>query len=207
MVEKVLIGAAGLGIASLAGSVIGLFVKRISHKWNDIFMGFCAGMMLAASIVGLVAPAVTMASLSGWWQVVAGVAAGVALIGMLDYFTPHLHHLTGLDIEKHKGNTTVNRIMMFVIAIAIHKLPEGMATGIVFDENNLSNAYAVTISIALQNIPDWRGFRQGACHIGRCRVVGNAWSRGRFRPGRFVWDVPSGVAGYGRWCHALCDKR
>ena len=154
MVEKVLIGAAGLGIASLAGSVIGLFVKRISHKGNDIFMGFCAGMMLAASIVGLVAPAVTMASLSGWWQVVAGVAAGVALIGMLDYFTPHLHHLTGLDIEKHKGNTTVNRIMMFVIAIAIHKLPEGMATGIVFDENNLSNAYAVTISIALQNIPE-----------------------------------------------------
>ncbi len=69
MVEKVLIGAAGLGIASLAGSVIGLFVKRISHKWNDIFMGFCAGMMLAASIVGLVAPAVTMASLSGWLPV------------------------------------------------------------------------------------------------------------------------------------------
>ena len=74
MVEKVLIGAAGLGIASLAGSVIGLFVKRISHKWNDIFMGFCAGMMLAASIVGLVAPAVTMASLSGWWQVEIGRA-------------------------------------------------------------------------------------------------------------------------------------
>lgn len=154
MTEQVLLGAAGLGLASLAGSVIGLAVKKISHRWNDIFMGFCAGMMLAASVVGLVMPAVTMAGASGWWQVVAGVAAGVALIGMLDYFTPHLHHLTGLETEKHHGDTSVNRIMMFVIAIALHKLPEGMATGIVFDENNLSNAYAVTLSIALQNIPE-----------------------------------------------------
>ncbi len=154
MVEKVLIGAAGLGIASLAGSAIGLLIKKIPHKWNDIFMGFCAGTMLAAAIVGLVAPAVEMTAPGGWWQIVAGVAAGVALISLLDYATPHLHHLTGLDSEKHHGDMAVNRILLFVIAIALHKLPEGMATGIVYDENNLSNAYAVTISIALQNIPE-----------------------------------------------------
>jgi len=154
MLGQVAIAAAGLGLASLAGSVVGLVIKRIPHKWNDIFMGFCAGTMLAAAIVGLVLPAVEQTSPMGWWQVALGVAAGVALISMLDYVTPHLHHLTGLDMEVHRGNTSVNKIMMFVIAIAIHKLPEGMATGIVFDENNLSNAYSVAISIALQNIPE-----------------------------------------------------
>lgn len=154
MIEKVLIGTAGLGIASLAGSFIGLLIKKIPHRWNDIFMGFCAGTMLAAAIVGLIAPAVAMTEPAGWWQIVIGVAAGVALISLLDYATPHLHHLTGLDSEKHHGDMAVNRILLFVIAIALHKLPEGMATGIVYDENNLSNAYAVTISIALQNIPE-----------------------------------------------------
>lgn len=154
MITTVLIGAGGLGIASLAGSVIGLLVKKIPHKWNDIFMGFCAGTMLAAAIVGLITPAVGMTGPAGWWQVIVGVAAGVALISLLDYATPHLHRLTGLDTERHHGDMAVNRILLFVIAIALHKLPEGMATGIVYDENNLSNAYAVTISIALQNIPE-----------------------------------------------------
>ncbi len=154
MIEKVLIGAAALGIASLVGSAIGLIIKKIPHKWNDIFMGFCAGTMLAAAIVGLLAPAVEMTSPAGWWQVIVGVVAGVALISVLDYVTPHLHRLTGLDMEKHHGDTSVNKILLFVIAIALHKLPEGMATGIVYDESNMSNAYAVTISIALQNIPE-----------------------------------------------------
>ena len=53
MINQVIISAAGLGLASLLGSVAGLVVKRVSHKWNDVFLGFCAGMMLAASIAGL----------------------------------------------------------------------------------------------------------------------------------------------------------
>ena len=154
MLTQVLITAAGLGLASVAGSAIGLVVRRVPHKWNDIFMGFCAGTMLAAAIVGLLIPSVRGLSPSGWWQPVAGVIAGVALIGALDYVTPHLHRLSGLEMEKHRTDTSVNRILMFVIAIALHKLPEGMATGVVFDGENMSNAYTVAISIALQNIPE-----------------------------------------------------
>lgn len=155
MIANVTIAAAGLGAASLAGSLIGLVVKRIPHRWNDIFMGFCAGTMLAASIVGLIAPAVSEAGVAHWWQVVAGVALGVALIGMLDYVTPHLHRLTGLDPEQHRGDTSTHRILLFVMAIALHKLPEGMAAGIVFDDvADMSNAWSVAISISLQNIPE-----------------------------------------------------
>lgn len=155
-----LLCAAGLGLASLLGSTFGLLVKRIPHRWNDIFLGFCAGMMLAASLVCLIMPAVEMAGLKGWWQPLTGVALGVLLIALLDKVTPHLHHLTGLDgqesIEEPHGehNKSINRILLFVIAIAIHKFPEGLAAGVVFDDANIDNAYAVAITIALQNIPE-----------------------------------------------------
>ena len=95
MIRDLLLCAAGLGLSSILGSAIGLFVRRIPHSWNDVFLGFCAGMMLTASIVCLILPAVEMSAVSSWWQVVAGVASGVALIGVLDCITPHLHHLSG----------------------------------------------------------------------------------------------------------------
>lgn len=155
MIHTVMISAIGLGLASLLGSAIGMFVKNISHRLNDMFLGLCAGMMLAASIVCLIMPAIGMVPAAGLWQVVVGVAAGVALIGALDYVTPHLHRLTGLEIEKHSHNSkSVNRILLFVLAIALHKLPEGMATGIVFEGPDQQNAIAVALTIALQNIPE-----------------------------------------------------
>lgn len=149
-----LISAAGLGLASLLGSAIGMLFKTIPHRLNDIFLGYCAGMMLAASLVGLIIPSIEMAGNAGWWQVVAGVAAGVALIAALDYFTPHLHHLTGMEPEAHRGNRSVNRVMLFVLAIAIHKFPEGLATGVVFDDGNPGNSLAVALTIAVQNVPE-----------------------------------------------------
>ena len=94
--EQLLICAGGLGLASLAGSLAGMIVRRIPHKWNDIFLGFCAGMMLTAALVCLIVPSVDMAGKNGWWQPVTGVVLGVALIAVLDRITPHLHHIAGL---------------------------------------------------------------------------------------------------------------
>ncbi len=153
--NMLVICAAGLGLSSLLGSIIGLTVRRIPHSWNDIFLGFCAGMMLTASIVCLILPAVGMCGdPMQWWQVIAGVAAGVALIGVLDRITPHLHHISGLGEEEHHAhNSSLNRTMLFVMAIALHKLPEGMATGVSFNGDG-SNAMAIALTIALQNIPE-----------------------------------------------------
>lgn len=158
--QQMLISASGLGLASLLGSTIGLVVRKIPHRWNDIFLGFCAGMMLTASLVCLIMPAVQMAGRTGWWQPLIGVTLGVSLIALLDRITPHLHHLTGLDHntvreEPHSPNKkSIDRILLFVIAIAIHKFPEGLAAGVVFDGNDIGNAYTVAITIALQNIPE-----------------------------------------------------
>lgn len=156
---ELIICAGGLGLASLAGSTAGMVVRRIPHKWNDIFLGFCAGMMLTAALVCLIVPAVEMAGRGGWWQPVIGVILGVALIAVLDRITPHLHHIAGIDDhiheESHTGaNKSINRVLLFVMAIAIHKFPEGLATGVVFDGGNMSNAYTVAITIAIQNIPE-----------------------------------------------------
>lgn len=154
MDTHVLISAACLGGASLIGSVLGVLLKKLPHKWNDIFLGYCAGMMLAASVIGLILPAVGLVDRSGMWQVAVGILAGTFILSGLDFVTPHLHHLTGLDAEEHHNNATVNRVLLFVLAIAIHKFPEGMATGIVFNGASEHNAWAVTIGIALQNIPE-----------------------------------------------------
>lgn len=158
MFNQLLICAIGLGLSSLLGSVIGMAVRRIPHKLNDIFLGFCAGMMLAASLVCLIMPSIEMAGLSGWWQPLIGVVAGVMLVAVLDRITPHLHHIAGVDWsieEPHTSrNKSIDRVLLFVMAIAIHKFPEGLATGIVFDGGNMSNAYSVAITIALQNIPE-----------------------------------------------------
>jgi len=150
----VVLCAAGLGLSSLFGSVLGLLFKRIPHKWNDIFLGFCAGMMLAASLVCLIMPGFEATNGIGIWQVIAGIVCGVMLVGFLDYVTPHLHNLTGIDPEAHKGPSSVDRILLFVLAIAIHKFPEGMATGIALDDTITGNSLAITLAIALQNIPE-----------------------------------------------------
>lgn len=152
--ENVLICAAGLGLASLFGSAIGALVRKVPHKWNDIFLGYCAGMMLAAALVCLIIPSFEMLPLGQCWQSLIGVAAGVLLIAMLDYVTPHLHRLSGLDTEHHPRNASTDRVLLFVLAIALHKFPEGLATGVAFDGADISNAFTLSIAIALQNIPE-----------------------------------------------------
>ncbi|MCM1348103.1 MAG: ZIP family metal transporter [Firmicutes bacterium] len=152
----VVVSAVALGTASLAGSAVGFVFRNIPHKLNDIFLGFCAGMMLGASLVCLILEGLDVAGSGGWWQVALGVIAGVAIISGIDGITPHLHNLSGLgEMEEHPHiPKSVGSVLLFVTAIAIHKFPEGMATGITFDGHNVENAWAVTISIALQNVPE-----------------------------------------------------
>lgn len=152
--SAVWISAIGLCGASVLGSLIGLLFRRISHKWHDTIMGYCAGVMLAASVVGLILPATDMVSLTASWQVVGGVIVGAMFLNLLDKITPHLHRLTGLDPEEHSSNSSVNKVLLFVLAIAIHKLPEGVAVGVGFNGEELSDAWSVAFGIALQNVPE-----------------------------------------------------
>lgn len=120
-----------------------------------MILGFCTGVMLAASVVGLIMPAFDLSTASHWWLIAISVMCGALFLNVLDLITPHLHHLTGIDPEEHSHNSTINRILLFVMAIALHKLPEGMAEGVSMSDNADGTAsWAVSFGIALQNIPE-----------------------------------------------------
>ena len=141
MLAQVWLSAAGLAAATMLGSLIGFAVRELPHKWNDAVLGFCAGVMLAASTVGLIVPAAEQVGPS-WWLVLLGVVAGMLFLNVLDMVTPHLH------------NASLNRILLFVLAIALHKFPEGIASGVGFNSADVSDAWTVVAGIALQNIPE-----------------------------------------------------
>lgn len=151
---QIWISAAGLSLATVIGSIIGFGIKEVPHRWYDTILGFCAGIMLAASTIGLILPAAESAGLGRWWLILAGVVLGMLFLNLLDMVTPHLHKLTGLDEETHRNNASINHILLFVMAIALHKLPEGMAAGVGFNSTETSDAWAVTLGIAIQNIPE-----------------------------------------------------
>lgn len=149
---NVWISAAGLCGATIIGSLLGFAIKKLPHKWNDTVLGYCAGIMLAASTLGLIVPAFN-STVTPWWLVAIGTMAGAYFLNVLDLVTPHLHHITGLDAEEHRHNATLNHILLFVMAIAIHKLPEGIAAGVSMSDSDEAS-WAVSFGIALQNVPE-----------------------------------------------------
>ena len=148
------ISAAGLAGSTVLGAILGFGIKKIPHKWHDTMMGYCAGVMLAAAALGLIVPAMEGAGAERWWVVLLGVLLGALFLNILDLFTPHLHTITGLDPEEHKTNERLNKVMLFVLAVAIHKLPEGIAAGVGFNAEDISNAWSVTVGLSNQNVPE-----------------------------------------------------
>lgn len=151
--ELVLITALGVGGATLLGAVLGFVFKKISHKFTDITLGFAAGVMLAAAVLGLVLPSLEHGGRYAIVTTVIGIFAGAFCLNLVDKLVPHLHKLVGTDIEDH-NNAGLNKVLLFVMAIAIHNLPEGIAAGVGFGAEDTSHAFLIAGGIALQNIPE-----------------------------------------------------
>lgn len=149
-------GAAGFAATAL-GALPALILRGIPQRLEDTLLGFAAGMMLAASAFSLLLPALAAATdiLPG-----KGLAAGVVVLGMalgvllmlgLDEFTPHRHDETG---PCGPGHERCSRVWLFVFAIALHNLPEGMAIGVSFAHGDMSVGLPLTTAISLQDIPE-----------------------------------------------------
>ncbi len=150
----VLLTALGVGASTVIGALIGFISGKITHKFNDIVLSFAAGVMLAAAVIGLILPSLEYGGEFGIIYTVAGIFAGALCLNLMDKLVPHLHKLTGTDTEHHPGKTSANKVMLFVLAIAIHNLPEGIAAGVSFGTGNTSEALLIAGGIALQNIPE-----------------------------------------------------
>jgi ZIP family zinc transporter len=151
--EMVLLTALGVGGATIVGAIIGFLFKNVSHKFSDIVLSFAAGVMLAAAIVGLVLPSLEYGGKWGLLITILGIFAGAVCLNLVDKLVPHLHQMIGVDGEAH-NNANLNKVLLFVLAIAIHNLPEGIAAGVGFGSGNTAQALIIAGGIALQNIPE-----------------------------------------------------
>lgn len=150
--QIVLLTALGIGGATVIGAIIGLFFKNMSHRFSDIVLAFAAGVMLAAAVLGLVLPSVEYGNV---FVTIIGIFAGALLLNVIDKLVPHLHNMTGAGEESHPNNSErINKVLLFVLAIAIHNFPEGIAAGVGFGTGNTSEALVIASGIALQNIPE-----------------------------------------------------
>ena len=153
--RMVILTALGVGGATMIGALFGFAFKKISHTFNDIVLAFAAGVMLAASIIGLILPSLEYSSRFSIPVTVFGIFCGALFLNILDRIVPHLHRLTGVEQELHpQQSEQLNKILLFVLAIAIHNLPEGIAAGVGFGTGNTTEAITIAFGIALQNIPE-----------------------------------------------------
>lgn len=151
--DLVILTALGVGGATLVGVGVGFIFKNFSHKFSDVVLSFAAGVMLAAAVLGLIIPSVEYGGDLGLVFAVTGIFAGAVCLNLIDKLVPHLHKLAGIDPETH-GESKIGKILLFVTAIAIHNLPEGIAAGVGFGSENTAGALIIAGGIALQNIPE-----------------------------------------------------
>ncbi len=151
--EMVLLTALGVGSSTVFGSVLGFVFKKISHKFSDIVLSFAAGIMLSAAVLGLIVPSVEYGGDYGIIITVIGVFAGAFSLNFIDKLVPHVHRLIGTQ-ESGESGADLKKVILFVMAIAIHNLPEGIAAGVGFGSGNSAQALLIAGGIALQNIPE-----------------------------------------------------
>ena len=151
----VFLTALGVGGATVIGALLGFACKKVSHTFSDIVLAFAAGVMLAAAVIGLILPSLEYGGAGGLPITVVGIFCGALCLNLMDKVVPHLHRLSGVDQEAHPAQTEkLNKVLLFVMAIAIHNLPEGIAAGVGFGTDNPGEALTIAAGIALQNIPE-----------------------------------------------------
>ncbi|MDO7910240.1 ZIP family metal transporter [Pseudomonas monteilii] len=149
-------GLSGFAATAL-GAVLAVVLRDVSVRSQDVMLGFAAGMMLAASSFSLILPGleaareITGSGTGAAFTVVVGLGLGVLLMLGLERFTPHEHESTGpLGPEADR----INRVWLFVLAITLHNLPEGMAIGVSFTNGDMAVGLPLTSAIAIQDIPE-----------------------------------------------------
>ncbi len=143
--------------ATAAGALPALFLRQLSQKLHDVMLGFGAGVMLAACMFSLIMPALAILELSGAsaWRssgsVALAILLGAALMLSVERLVPHQHFIK--DEDRIRGQK-LRRSWLFVFAIILHNIPEGLAIGASYASGDLAAANALATGIAIQDIPE-----------------------------------------------------
>lgn len=148
--ELVLLTAIGVGGATVVGSLVGFLFKNVSRRLSSIILAFASGIMLAASILSLILPSIDYGGSLGIVYSTLGIFLGSLTISLLDKIVP-LFHQRSTNISNPER---VDRVLLFVLAIAIHNFPEGVAAGVGFGSGSTRDALMIAAGIALQNLPE-----------------------------------------------------
>jgi ZIP family zinc transporter len=146
----------------------------LSQRTNDALLGFGAGVMLAACSFSLVRPAldVAVSQGSGPWGAGLGVGAGILLGGMvlllIDRMMPHEHFIKG---PEGRSSHSLKRAWLFVLAIGLHNMPEGLAIGVAFGGPDQSGAQALATGIAIQDVPEGLVVAMALRSVGYARAL------------------------------------
>ena len=163
--HMVLWAAAGTGftflMTALGASIVLFFRAKSSEKAQRIFLGFAAGVMIAASVWSLLIPAIEEAEaqgIAGWLPSAGGFVLGVAFLMLLDYLMPHLHPGSS---EPEGVHSSMKRTTLLISAVTLHNIPEGMAVVLSFalaaqsgDPAALTGAMALAVGMGIQNFPE-----------------------------------------------------
>lgn len=145
------------GMATAVGALAVLFIRRLSRNTEDILLSIAAGIMLAASFFSLILPGIEYGLMqfnnrqSAVLVVIAGIAIGAVMLWSLHHFVPHEHLHLGREGPETRR---IKRIWLFVFAITLHNLPEGMAVGVGMMQENTTAGATLALGIGMQNIPE-----------------------------------------------------
>lgn len=150
--------SAAAGLATAAGALPIFLIRNISQALQNSFLGFAAGVMLAASFFSLILPGLELAQAASGsaWAAAATVAAavllGAATLHVINRTAPHEHFITGRTERAEKSR--LSRIWLLIIAIALHNFPEGLAVGVSFGGEDETKGWATALGIGIQNMPE-----------------------------------------------------
>jgi len=149
----VFLTALGVGGATVVGALMGFLFKGLSDRFGNIIISFAAGIMLTAAVTGLILPSIEYGGDYGVPIAILGILFGAVCINLSDKLVPHIGRLVS-DGKIGEGSDTLHSVLLFVIAIAIHNLPEGIAAGVGFGSGDPGGAILIASGIALHNIPE-----------------------------------------------------
>ena len=140
-----------VGGSTIFGAALGLVFRRTTREFNDGAMSLAAGVMLAAAIIGLILPSLEYSGDFGFITASVGIFLGALCVNLMDRVILRLYPDEAEGVEESER---ARGVLLFVTAIAIHNLPEGIAAGVGFGTGDVGDGLFIAVAIAMQNIPE-----------------------------------------------------